>query len=307
MTEEWVHLPNQWTHLQRFSHMIEQLQESFGVLPELESAESRRARAAELVKRRDALAGKLWNVMATREGGLSGTAAVRAASAADDESTQQVVGELVSLIPTRVIHERKNAWAYLDAEVQQPVIDAGPLADSEVWRDRADAANIDALDRLGNPEDYDGAEPIEDIAVPPDVAWTEADRKAALDNAVDTYGLEPGEWYSMEWPPTEASLWSAGSVSRTEWEPCSAHEDDPDSDEAETCVTCEDSVRETVVAEALWVFTVALTKNRIGFDISGTLVDDLISEEIDSSFEVREIEQDPREILIGSPGRGTRW
>ena len=94
---------------------------------------------------------------------------------------------------------------------------------------------------------------------------------------------------------------------RTNWEPCGEHEDKPDTDEAAQCVSCAESVQETVVEHAVWKFVARLTKLRLGFDADGTLVDDFGREEIDARFEVRELLQDPREILIGPPGRGRRW
>ncbi|MCZ4537877.1 hypothetical protein O4159_20950 [Gordonia terrae] len=139
------------------------------------------------------------------------------------------------------------------------------------------------------------------MAIPPQVEWTEADRKTVLDEAVSTYGVAPGEWYSVEWPPTECSLWTPGYLVTSEWEPCDEHTDDPDSDEALECVRCEDSVTTDIEEMALWKFTTKLTHHRIGFDSNGSLVVDRFTEEIDPLFEVREITQDPRLIRIGLP------
>ena len=307
MPKRWIDLPNVSPAEVQLLRIIEQLHAKFRVFPELQSADSMTARVAELIAQRDALAGDLWNNRADRVGGLSGFAAVRASMEVLDEATQLVVGELVSRVPAKSIHEQMNGWAYLEAELQQPVADAGPLADSKLWRQRAATAHVGSLERLGNPDDYVGDDSIEDIAVPPDLVWTDADRKAALDEAVSMYGLEPGEWYTREWPPTEAFLWSVGEVLRSDWEPCGEHEDCPDTDEADECVSCSESIQETVVEHAIWKFTARLAKIRLGFDADGTLVDEYGREEIDSSFEVRQILQDPRDILIGPPGRGRRW
>ncbi|WP_279098497.1 hypothetical protein [Gordonia bronchialis] len=307
MSERWIDLPNASSSEEQLCRIIEQLHAKFRVFPELQSADSMRACVVELMAQRDALAGDLWNNRADRVGGLSGSAAVRVSIEVLDEATQLVVGELVSRVPAKSVHEQMNGWAYLEAEVQQPVADAGPLADSKLWRERAASAHLDSLERLGYPDDYVGDDLIEDIAVPPDVVWTDADRKEALDKAIAVYGLDPGEWYTLEWPPTEASLWSTGEIMRTNWEPCGEHEDKPDTDEAAQCVSCAESVQETVVEHAVWKFVARLTKLRLGFDADGTLVDDFGREEIDARFEVRELLQDPREILIGPPGRGRRW
>mgnify|MGYP001763635989 FL=1 len=119
MSERWIDLPNASSSEEQLCRIIEQLHAKFRVFPELQSADSMRACVVELMAQRDALAGDLWNNRADRVGGLSGSAAVRVSIEVLDEATQLVVGELVSRVPAKSVHEQMNGWAYLEAEVQQ--------------------------------------------------------------------------------------------------------------------------------------------------------------------------------------------
>ncbi|MET4164939.1 MULTISPECIES: hypothetical protein [Gordonia] len=294
MTERWV----DWTAdaRDRFMRMISDLQEQ-SLLPDLTSVEDVNACVSEMIERHKQIAADLWDSRASETSPPDGKHALRLLSAVLDEADQVVVDELVSRIPATSIHERMNSSAYLAAEL--------PPLTSESTSPAAETSGSEMVDSelLGDPDDYCGFDPIEDVAVPPQVTWTEAHRKAALDTAVNTYGVSPGEWFAVEWPPTEGSLWSPGSLVTSEWEPCEAHADDPDSDEAEDCIRCEDSVSTDVDEMAVWKFTTTLTQYRIGFDRSGSLVRDRFAEEIDRAFEVREFTQDPRLIRIGPPRR----
>lgn len=232
MTERWV----DWTAdaRDRFMRMISDLQEQ-SLLPDLTSVEDVNACASEMIQRHKQIAADLWDSRASETPPPDGKHALRLLSAVLDEADQVVVDELVSRIPATSIHERMNYSAYLAAELSPPT--------SESMSPAAATSRSEMVDSelLGDPDDYCGFDPIEDVAVPPQVAWTEADRKAVLDEAVSTYGISPGEWYSVEWPPGEGYLWSPGSLVTSEWEPCEAHADDPDSDEADDCMQCEDS------------------------------------------------------------------
>jgi hypothetical protein len=88
-----------------------------------------------------------------------------------------------------MIHELRNGWAYREAEVTEPLdpakIDSGPLSTSH-WYERAAGARVDSPERVVNPWDYQGFDSIEDVALPPNVEWTDADKKAALEKAIDT-------------------------------------------------------------------------------------------------------------------------
>lgn len=289
MTERWV----DWTAdaRDRFMRMISDLREQ-SLLPDLASAEDANACVAEMLERHNQIAADLWDQRAAETSPLDGKHALRLLTAALDETDQLVVDELVSRIPATSVHERMNSSAYFAAELSPATTE---LVSPEAATSRSQMVDSELL---GDPADYCGFDPIEDVAVPPQVTWTEAYRKAALDEAVSTYGISPGEWYSVEWPPSEVSLWSPGSLVTSEWEPCKAHADDPDSDQAEDCMECEDSVSTEVEEMAVWKFATTVTQYRIGFDRSGSLVRDRFAEEIDQSFEVREVTQDPRLIRI---------
>ena len=73
-----------------------------------------------------------------------------------------------------MVHELRNSWAYLEAEVTEPLdpvkVDSGPLSTLH-WYDRAAEAHVDAPLRVGNPGDYQGTDPIEDVALAPKVVW----------------------------------------------------------------------------------------------------------------------------------------
>jgi hypothetical protein len=197
----------------------------------------------------------------------------------------------------------RNGWAYREAEVTEPLdpakVDSGPLSTLH-WYDRAADAHVDAPGRVGNPWSYNGIDPIEDVALAPKVEWTEADKKVALERAIGVYGLEPGQWFDLEWPPT-AHLWTPGHVYTTDFEPCAAHLEADDED----CPDCQDSVREVVEEMAQWKWTTTLRIYEIEFDHEGREVDHEVHAE--QAYEVAITEQDPREIVIGPPGAGTRW
>lgn len=287
----------------RFTRIIAESQAQ-SLIPHSTPSDEARALAWELVDRRDRIAAELWDC---RTSGISvpvGKTALRLASGALYDAEQAVVDELVSRIPARAVHERMNSAAYLAADIDAATAEAAVL-DTHESVGRATQHEATDTELLGDPADYAGIDPIEDVAIPPRIEWTEADRKAVLDEAIGTYGIAAGEWYSVEWPPTEGSLWDPGYLVTSDWEPCDEHADDPDSDAALDCVRCEDSVTTEVEAMAVWKFTTRLTHHRIGFDSNGSLIVDRVAEEIDPTFEVREITQDPRLIRIGLP-RGHR-
>ncbi len=131
--------------------------------------------------------------------------------------------------------------------------------------------------------------------------WTDADRKVALEEAIRIYGIEPGQWFDVEWPPV-AHLYDPGHVYRTDFEPCDSHAEDGGDDE---CVDCQDSVRHVVEDMAQWKWTTTLNINEIGFDREGREFS--TTTHVDQAFEVATTHQDPREILIGPPGPGRNW
>ena len=159
---------------------------------------------------------------------------------------------------------------------------------------------MDSPERVGNPGNYEGVDPIEEVALAPKVHWTEAGKKAVLERAIDTYELEPGQWIDLEWPPT-AHLWSLGNVYTTDFEPCPAYPDKSNDD----CPDCEDSAREVVEDMAQWKWTTTLVIYEIAFDHEGRESDREIH--TDQVHEVAITEQDLRDIMIGPPGEGRHW
>ncbi|WP_338857282.1 hypothetical protein WDY80_08135 [Gordonia hongkongensis] len=296
-TDQWIYSSCEGPD--RFTRIITELQGQ-SLIPHSTPSEKARTLGWELVDRRDRIAAELWDCQTSGISVPDGKTALRLASGARYDAEQAVVDELVSRIPARAVHERMNSAAYLAADIDAATAEAGGL---DMNRSTSPTMQHGATDTelLGDPADYAGIDPIEDVAIPPQVVWTEADRKVALDEAVSTYGVAPGEWYSVEWPPTECSLLTPGYLVTSEWEPCDEHTDDPDGDVALECVRCGDSVTTDIEEMAVWKFTTKLTHHRIGFDSKGSLVVNRFTEEIDPLFEVREITQDPRLIRIGLP------
>lgn len=224
----------------------------------------------------------------------------KVAAAEDRILAEEVIGKL----PPRLVHEKRNTWAYFEAEVTKP-IDPASVRHDELstihWYDRADRATVDSPEPMGILGDYRGVDPIEDVALPPQLAWSESEKKAALEEAIRVYGIEPGQWYELEWPPT-AHLWDPGIVYQTEFEPCDEHvEVDGDED----CSQCQDSVRTVIDQMAQWKWTTTLRINAIAFDDDGR--EHSTEVHVEQGYEIATTAQDPREVLIGPPGRDWHW
>ncbi|MBN3453336.1 hypothetical protein [Mycolicibacterium sp.] len=212
--------------------------------------------------------------------------------------------EIIATLPPRVVHEVHNNWAYLAAEVTDP-LDPSTVQHDELstlhWYDRTEQATVDTPAPVGDPADYRGFDPIEEVALPPQMHWTDADKKVALDEAVRIYGIEPGQWFDLEWPPV-AHLWDPSHVYQSAFEPCEAHvEDDGDDD----CAGCQDSVRDAVEDMAQWKWTTTLRIHEISYDGEGQEFS--TPTYVEQGYEVAATQQDPRQILIGPPGQGRYW
>jgi hypothetical protein len=251
------------------------------------------------------LAGEMWDAVdQERSGGLRGTDAVMAALDAHARAEDAVIDrEIIGRLPRRLVHDMRHGWVYREAEFSQPLdpahIDTGP-ASTKHWFKRADDAAV-TVERMGNPADFRGSDPIEDVALAPRMTWSDADRKAAMEKAIGVYELEPGQWIQLEWPPT-AGLWDPGHVYTTGYEPCEAH---ADGDACDDCAECQDSVQEVVEAMAQWRWITTVQINKLAFDRAGNECHDEVFS--DNAFEVAIIEQDPRDIVIGPPGEGRNW
>lgn len=103
------------------------------------------------------------------------------------------------------------------------------------------------------PEGWTGYWPPEDRAVPPDLAWTEAQRILVLATYQREWGrsLEENQTFDTTWPP-EASLWTEGSVGAATGG-CSRH-DDP------TCGECDSfNAVDGEIQPAEWRWSVDIT------------------------------------------------
>ena len=223
------------------------------------------------------------------------------AEAAEDEVIHQ---EVISKLPPRLVHEKRNTWAYFEAEVTEP-IDPASVCHDELstihWYDRADLATVDSPEPVGIPGDYRGVDPIEDVALPPRMAWSGPDKKAALEEEIRVYGIEPGQWFDLEWPPS-AHLWDPGIVFQTDFTPCGVH---AELDGDEECPECQDSVQDVVEQMAQWKWTTTLRINAIAFDDDGR--ERSTEVHVEQGYEVATTDQDPREVLIGPPDRDRHW
>ncbi len=195
----------------------------------------------------------------------------------DATSEDDVIREdIVGLLPPRAVHEAVNAWAYREAEFVEPTDETLPATEISTigWYDRADEATV-SVGPVVDPGEYDGFDPIEDRALPPEMRWNNADHRTAMEEAIRIQGLEPGQWIELDWPPV-GHLWSEGSV------------------------------HEGVIDQmAIWKFTTTMRIHEIAFDDYGR---EFFREDYaEPGFEVAAIEQDPREIIIGPPGEGENW
>ncbi|MCZ0912459.1 hypothetical protein O0V02_08535 [Gordonia amicalis] len=172
----------------RFTRIISDLREQ-SLLPDPTSVEDK-VRVSDMLDRRHQITAELWESRAPEIAGLDGKTALRLLLGVLDDADQAVVDELVSRIPARSVHERMNASAYLAAEVTSATPRSVPMIEKQ--RSTAATTHPGAMvdsELLGDPADYEGIDPVEDVAIPPQVDWTEADRKAVLDEAISTYGI----------------------------------------------------------------------------------------------------------------------
>lgn len=292
----------------RLSRAFETVQQRYLRDPQFADAEARWAHVGWLRREQECIAGELWDRLPD---GLCGAKAVMAALDAYARAEDVVIErEIIGRIPPRTVHEQRNTWAYREAEFSEPIdparVDTGELSTIH-WYDRAREAGV-TVEPVRNPDCYRGFDPIEDVALAPRVDWTDADKKEAIEEAIRIYGLEPGQWIDLEWPP-RAHLWDPGNVYTTDFQPCETHADlyyeSDDSTACDDCPDCQDSVREVVEQMAQWKWTTAMTINEIAFDAEG--YEHSVEVYSDNAFEVAIIEQDPREVIIGPPGEGRHW
>lgn len=203
---------------------------------------------------------------------------------ADDETT--LVQWVLGSIPPGAVMAERHTWTYLEAEFDTPIdparADTGPAA-------FADAAMADIL---ADPADHCGIDPIEDVAVAPEIRWTDADRRRFLEEYASRNRLTPAEWVDMEWPPQQ-NLMTPGYLCNSDRDACTTHEE---LDEAvDGCSDCEEAIAPVVESNAVWNFTARFTQYELSIGTNGGLRD----VEASSDYEtVAEIEQDPRTLRI---------
>ncbi|MBF6060458.1 hypothetical protein IU500_06650 [Nocardia terpenica] len=172
----------------------------------------------QLRRKQERIAGEIWDrtVGEGFNGTLPGEKAVRAAldayAAAEDTVIER---EIIGRIPTRALHEVRNAWAYREAQFVQPLdfatVDTG-RSSTRFWQERAAESHV-GVEFVGDPAEHCGNDTIEDLALPPMLPWTDADKKVAMERALEIASLEPGQWIELDWPPT-GSLYSPGIRTR---------------------------------------------------------------------------------------------
>ena len=240
-------------------------------------------RYVELDRDCDRLAGELWDAAAAEVGGLSGADAVRQARWAHSEADERIIRtEIIGNLDPRAVHEAYHAWLYNGADLGRPLDPSqttATRAHTRHWEQRAADGHV-AVERVGDPGSYSGVDPIEDLALAPDLPWGDADRKAMLEEAIRIHGLEPGQWIELEWPPT-AGLWDPGQVN------------------------VDASEHEVVEEMAQWKWLAPLRILELEFTIDGSVGRREVY--CDPAHEVAITTQDPREVLVGPPGKGIVW
>lgn len=253
------------------------------------------------------VAGDLWDAADAAAGGLRGAAAVDAARCAHGEAEDVLIErKIVGSLDPRAVHEARHRDLYRGRDLGAPLAPAQSVAtraDTQHWFAEAERRGVD-IERVGDHGPYSGPDPIEDLALPPRVPWGPADHRAMLEDAGRVHGLAPGRWIELEWPPT-AGLSTPGEVVTTRFAPCDRHENDADESRWDDCADCQDSVREVVERMAEWTWIAPLTVRQIRFDVDGTERSEVVY--ADPGHEVAVTTQDPRDVLIGPPGRDTMW
>ncbi|WP_344989299.1 hypothetical protein [Tsukamurella soli] len=224
----------------------------------------------------------------------------RADEVGEDQALQEIV---VAAIPPRAVHERMQKWAEFEAQFSVPLDLRRVETGRRATHDRlvaARAAGV-AVEYLGDPAEYTGSAPIAARAVPPHVPWTAADRKLVMDAYIADFGLGPGEWIDVHWPPV-AALQTAGRIVIAPMRPCDYHArtwTEPDG----RCRDCVATLAVVVDEPARWSFTTRLARLALAFDGVGRPRFHTVFVAV--AHTVGELEQDPRDVLLGpADGRG---
>ncbi|PXX53343.1 hypothetical protein DFR70_12856 [Nocardia tenerifensis] len=289
----------------QFMKILETVQNEYLHDPELTDEAARRVVVQGLLDKQELIAASIWDKRFGLPQLISGSDAIRNVRHTLDEAAAEVVEtEIIGRIPSRVVHERRHALVYLEAEITPQLdheqVDTGRTSTAH-WLARAAEKHVE-VDYASDVPTYTGVDPIEDVALPPDVPWSDADKKAGLERAIGVYGLGPGQWIELEWPPN-GSLTYEGFVYWTQFESCEAHAES-DETQLENCAECTQPKR-VVEEPARWTFYTTMTINAISFDQAGIES----SREVyrDNLFEVAVIEQDPGDLVIGPSDPRSLW
>ncbi|MEV4158039.1 hypothetical protein AB0J48_33940 [Nocardia salmonicida] len=290
----------------RLAAVIDAIQRHYHNDPLLESEAARRDRVRTLTQLRDRMAAEAWEE-ARAEGGMqSGTEVVAAVQVELIKAEDEIIEtEIIGQLPDRAVHDHfaRQAGLLLDGPIAvMPESVYGGYKSAQYWREQLAARQIEPeVELRGEDPYYHEVDPIEDVALPPRIIWSATDHAAALEKVATQNRLEPGQWIELEWPP-RAYLWSEGSAYRTDFEPCEAHTELCDGDEADESVfgECDDCTQPDWFVEvpATWNFTAEMTLFEVAFDHTGEQRCDEVARESVDVFQYSEL--DPAQIVIGT-------
>ncbi|TWS20933.1 hypothetical protein FK529_06390 [Tsukamurella asaccharolytica] len=200
---------------------------------------------------------------------------------------------ILGVIPPGAVMAARHMWTHLEAEFDTPV----DAANADTGASAFAEADVAMADTLSDPADYSGIDPIEDVAIAPEIRWTDADKRQSLERYARDNRLTSSEWVDMKWPP-QAQLLTPGNLCDSRRNACATHEelDEPVAE----CADCDEAIAPVVESNAVWSFNARVTRYELAVGADGRLEDIEFSSEVET---VAEIEQDPRTLRIG-PRRG---
>ncbi|MCA4997901.1 hypothetical protein HWD35_24590 [Tsukamurella tyrosinosolvens] len=213
--------------------------------------------------------------------------------AGDTDDVAALEQRILGVIPPGAVMAARHMWTYLEAEFDRPVDPANAGTGSSAFAE----ADVAMADTLADPADYSGIDPIEDVAIAPEIRWTDADKRRSLEEYARNNRLTSSEWVDMEWPP-QAQLLTPGYLCDSCRNACATHEelDEP----VDGCADCDEAIAPVVESNAVWNFNARVTRYELAVGANGRLDDIEVGSEVET---VTEIEQDPRTLRIGPPQR----
>jgi hypothetical protein len=147
---------------------------------------------------------------------------------------------------------------------------------------------VDGVETWRRDEDvWDGAEPVEDHALPPFLDWSEAIEKLAESTYRVEYDFEfeEGSAHRISWPPT-GNLWNPGAWYWTDPDQCGEHGDDYQ-DSCEECDSLDQQGKVHVEEQAQWDWSVRVEIYNDGDQV------------LQDRWEIGSTFMDPREVEYG--------